>query len=237
MITVSENSTDLMMGTHYKLLHHPSAPIFKELYSHLISAASGTKSTLSVLENGITMFFRKLFPLVYQHELHPNKKNINPEFSVCLQDSMDDIRPFGEVSRQLASQLSRSFQTPLSVIDSITLIIEVLNATNQYEYHSECYSALTKMTQCSLCNGLVSARPCSGYCMNVARGCLAGLLDLDQPWNQLTSALEQIGSGGGGFEENLAQMGNKISDGIMYFMVNGLHVEKRVSSNYRRPHQ
>ena len=221
-----------MMRTHYKLLRRPAAQLLKQLYEQLVTAASGAKSTLYHLEDAVIAFFRQLFPLVYHHELHPKMKTMNSEFSECLQENLHEIRPFGEESRHLASRLSRSFETPLSVIESISLVIEVLNATNQYEYHSECYTALTRMTQCSMCGGHIGVRPCNGLCMNVARGCLAGLLDLDQPWNQLTAALERIASNthrGISFEENIAGIGNQISEGIMYFMVNGLQIDKRVS--------
>ncbi|KFO37818.1 Glypican-6 [Fukomys damarensis] len=40
-----------------------------------------------------------------------------------------------------------------------------------------------KMLYCPYCRALPTVRPCSNYCLNVMKGCLANQADLDTEWN------------------------------------------------------
>lgn len=39
------------------------------------------------------------------------------------------------------------------------------------------------MSACPICSGLGEVKPCSGYCLNVFKGCLAHHADLGAEWD------------------------------------------------------
>lgn len=49
----------------------------------------------------------------------------------------------------------------------------------------ECMKAMMKMVYCPHCRGMASVKPCSNYCSNVMKGCLANQADLDPEWQNL----------------------------------------------------
>ena len=58
-----------------------------------------------------------------------------------------------------------------------------MNVVLQLEMTSSCKVAVTKMRYCPYCSGVPYIKPCSNYCMNVMKGCLANYADLNQEWN------------------------------------------------------
>ena len=65
---------------------------------------------------------------------------------------------------------------------------------HQVSLSPECTKALMKLVYCPHCRGLASVKPCSNYCSNVMKGCLANQADLDPEWQNLigkTQALMQ----------------------------------------------
>lgn len=55
----------------------------------------------------------------------------------------------------------------------------------QVNLSPECKKALMKLVYCPHCRGLASVKPCSDYCSNVMKGCLANQADLDPEWQNL----------------------------------------------------
>ncbi|KAM7388177.1 hypothetical protein PAMP_024371 [Pampus punctatissimus] len=58
----------------------------------------------------------------------------------------------------------------------------------------ECMKALMKLVYCPHCRGLASVKPCSSYCSNVMKGCLANQADLDTEWQNLIDTMIQVAS-------------------------------------------
>lgn len=59
---------------------------------------------------------------------------------------------------------------------------------------TECVRAVMKMTYCPYCSGVAFAKPCSNYCKNVMKGCLANQADLDSEWRNLAGRRGQDGA-------------------------------------------
>lgn len=55
----------------------------------------------------------------------------------------------------------------------------------QVSLSPECTKALMKLVYCPHCRGIASVKPCSNYCSNVMKGCLANQADLDPEWQNL----------------------------------------------------
>ena len=46
------------------------------------------------------------------------------------------------------------------------------------------------MSNCPACQGLPEVRPCSGYCINVMKGCLAFHAELNESWGKFIGKKE-----------------------------------------------
>lgn len=65
------------------------------------------------------------------------------------------------------------------------VIFNILSTPLQVSLSPECTKALMRLVYCPHCRGLASAKPCSNYCSNVMKGCLANQADLDTEWQNL----------------------------------------------------
>lgn len=62
----------------------------------------------------------------------------------------------------------------------------------QVSLSPECMKALMKLVYCPHCRGLASVKPCSNYCSNVMKGCLANQADLDTEWQNLIGKIQAV---------------------------------------------
>ncbi|KAF8788610.1 Glypican-6 like protein [Argiope bruennichi] len=102
----------------------------------------------------------------------------------------------------------------------------------------ECSRALMKMTYCPHCNGLPDLRPCSNYCLNVMRGCLAYHAELHQEWNNYINAMMMLASrleSSFNIESVVDPIDIKISDAIMNFQENGQVVSQELFKHCGKP--
>jgi len=60
----------------------------------------------------------------------------------------------------------------------------------QLETSTSCIHAATRLTYCPYCRGLADVIGCHGYCLNVMRGCLATVSDVNDVWNRFVGAYE-----------------------------------------------
>ena len=62
---------------------------------------------------------------------------------------------------------------------------------HQVSLSAECTKALMKLVYCPHCRGMSSVKPCSNYCSNVMKGCLANQADLDPEWQSLIGTIQR----------------------------------------------
>src|SRR6218665_1363205 len=51
------------------------------------------------------------------------------------------------------------------------------------DFSQPCLRAVTRMSWCPYCRGFTHLKPCSNYCLNVMKGCLAYHYELNDAWN------------------------------------------------------
>ncbi|XP_006810632.1 glypican-1-like, partial [Neolamprologus brichardi] len=68
------------------------------------------------------------------------------------------------------------------------------SAEEKVSLSPECERALMKLLYCPHCRGVASAKPCSSYCANVMKGCLANQADLNPEWQNLIDTMIQVAS-------------------------------------------
>ncbi|GBM42822.1 Glypican-5 [Araneus ventricosus] len=228
MIHVSQNNTNVLFSEVYKKMDGVAREPVSQLYQDLSSYIEGRTQDL---ETHISTFFDALFPLVYHHSINPKLKDFSDDYKECLRQTRREIRPFGDIADRATQQLTRSFSVARTLLDAFEVGVEVVSATSSMRFRPDCDAGLMKMVYCSHCSGFARTKPCGGYCLNVVRGCLAHVAELDQPWSDFVSGLERLTSGlvaSYNIEEVLSVLDTKISEAIMYAMENGPELSKKV---------
>ncbi|GFY41878.1 glypican-5 [Trichonephila inaurata madagascariensis] len=230
MIHVSQNNTNVLFSEVYKKMDGVAKEPVSQLYQDLSSFIEGNSQDL---ETRVSSFFDALFPLVYHHSINPKLKDFSDDYKECLRQTRREIRPFGDIADRATQQLTRSFTVARTLLDAFEVGVEVISATGSMRFRPECDAGLMRLVYCSHCSGFARTKPCGGYCLNVVRGCLAHVAELDQPWSDYVSGLERLTSGlvsSYNIEEVLSVLDTKISEAIMYAMENGPELSKKVKN-------
>uniref|UniRef100_A0A8C1SKB5 Glypican 5b n=1 Tax=Cyprinus carpio TaxID=7962 RepID=A0A8C1SKB5_CYPCA len=229
LLSFTLNHTYSLFDSTYGTISQDAKPLVSTLFSDLDLYLRGD-ANISV-EHSVHSFYDKLFPLVYQHLVNPglgsNVSTWSSEGSECLRATRHDINPFGPHPQELAQGLSRALVAGRALSRALAVGSEVLNATESVGMARQCGRALVRMLFCPHCRGLTLIRPCGGLCLNVMRGCLAGLAELDGPWRSYVALLEGLSRAlSGGYEVELAllRIRERINDAILTAQLNGPHL-------------
>ncbi|XP_078120356.1 glypican-5 isoform X2 [Sander vitreus] len=215
--------SSLLEGTYSSLSRH-ALPHVNQLFSSLSLYLRGANVSMEV---SVHQFFNNLFPLVYTRLINPGidgSMMMGSEMGDCLRMIRQDVNPFGPhpaiMAQELAGALGAGKQLGLALEEGL----EVMNATENVSMSKECVKGLVKMVYCSHCRGLTLIKPCVGYCLNVMRGCLASVSELDQPWRRYTSLLEQLTHAMAGHHSlELALLGVRehVNEALLYAQLHG----------------
>ncbi|XP_054626628.1 glypican-5a isoform X2 [Dunckerocampus dactyliophorus] len=185
----AENHTNALLRESYGnmavLVEGPVRELFTDISLFLLG------SELNV-EDLVQRFFDALFPLVYNRLINPGLSDLSAGYAECVSSSSRDVRPFGGAPNLLADQIARSGVSGKVLLQALHLGIEVINTTDHLQLSRECRKALLKMHYCPHCQGLTQSKPCMGYCLNVMRGCLASMAEIDIHWREFVRSLEGL---------------------------------------------
>ncbi|CAK9821496.1 Division abnormally delayed protein [Anthophora retusa] len=250
----SENKTLTLFDQVYRTMAVLSRPSIKALYQAMVDyvSASNTPDSLQqpltrdMLQEKFIEFFVKLFPIAYHNAVNPHQyeQDFTEKFKSCLYETMDEIQPFGDIPKQVSKSMSKSLEATRVLVQALTLGKTVLDRTDGVLFsgispqQEACYGALLRMTYCPRCKGIgPSVRPCSGFCINVMRGCLTvPASELDLAWSGYVETVERLVVAVDGrtdplglnVEKAVRQLEIRISDAIMHAMENGPALEEKV---------
>lgn len=246
-----ENRTLSLFSKVYRsrsaLSKDPISTLYTDIRRYVqINASQDVFSTTNIdIKASVTRFFTDLFPLAYHHYVNTLTKDFTFEYKMCLKQHISDVQPFGDIPREISQFLSKGLEAVRLLLQALDIGIEVLNATDTLiiedngKNNAECHDALMKMTHCPKCLGFKgSAKPCSGYCLNVLRGCLTKYVaELESPWNgyvdgieHLVTAMRQTNNEAGvNVDAVIRSLEMRISEAILYIMGNGAEMDVRVS--------
>ncbi|XP_030385073.1 division abnormally delayed protein [Scaptodrosophila lebanonensis] len=250
----SENKTLSVFSTVYSRMVPLSRMMIHQLYTEIMNHLKYTSnyssnngqgnniiSSQSSLEDALHKFFVQLFPVAYHQAVHLSKKNygeLHEDYINCLKLNFDDLQPFGQIPKEIQTNLLQSVHMANIFMNALLQSAEVLSEVDQlYGQHltDTCKRQLLKMSYCPSCNGQQRSqvKVCYSYCMNVLRGCsaqYAGLLD--SPWSNVVVALDNLVTShirsDSGIMTTIKQLGGKLSEAIMSAMEHGPDLEKKV---------
>ena len=81
--------------------------------------------------------------------------------------------------------------------------------------------------------GLTQSKPCMGYCLNVVRGCLASMAEVDPHWREFVRSLEGLSSrmhGNQDIEQVLLGVHTLVHDAVAHAQKNGPRLSAQVGA-------
>ncbi|XP_042741293.1 glypican-5-like [Lagopus leucura] len=234
---LAENRTRSLFEVAYRPMAKEAEEPIKELFTDISLYILGAETTV---ENAVLRFFDSLFPLVYSRLINPGITDLSEDYTECLRLTRQDINPFGHYSKNMVTELSKSLWASRMLSQALSLGTEVINTTEHAALTKECSRALVRMQYCPHCQGLTLIRPCIGYCLNVMRGCLASVSELDMQWREYISTLEYLTNEMGAshdLEIALTGIWNSINEAILHAQLNGPQLSATVDKVCGQPKQ
>ncbi|KAK1341994.1 hypothetical protein QTO34_016747 [Cnephaeus nilssonii] len=189
LIRQAENYTSILFCNSYRNMALEAAASVQEFFTDVGLYLFGADVNP---EEFVNRFFDSLFPLVYNHLINPAVTDSSLEYSECIRMARRDISPFGNIPQRVMGQMGRSLLPSRTFLQALNLGIEVINTTDHLLFSRECGRALLRMQYCPHCQGLTLSKPCMGYCLNVVRGCLAHMAELNPHWHAYIRSLEEL---------------------------------------------
>ncbi|XP_017313637.1 glypican-5a isoform X1 [Ictalurus punctatus] len=238
-IATLQDTMDLMV----REVQNHTFSLLKVLYGDLASRASSplaelfTDVGLFVLGAELNLveasqrFFHTIFPLVYDQLEERGMAPLDPVYQDCVQSVGRRAAAYGNAPLRLALLVSHASLAERVFLQAMHLAVEVINTTDHAQPSRECRRALMRMRYCPLCQALTDSKPCMGYCLNVLRGCLASLAEVDTHWQEFVRSLEALAArmnGGNELEHVLASVPSLITDAVAYTRRNAARLTSQV---------
>ncbi|XP_031671786.1 glypican-5 [Oncorhynchus kisutch] len=235
LIKASENHTNLVLQASYRNMAGEASGLVRELFTDVGLFLLGSELNVDDITS---RFFDALFPLVYHHLINPSLSRVTPGYAECVRSARRDLSPFGAAPGVLANQIGRSGVGGRVLLQALHLGVEVINTTDHLVFSRECRRALLRMQYCPHCHGLTLSKPCMGYCLNVMRGCLASMAEVDPHWREFVRSLEGLSArmhGTQDLEQVLLGVHAVVHDAVAHAQRNGPHLSAQVYKVCGRP--
>ncbi|XP_024661399.1 glypican-1 [Maylandia zebra] len=171
-------------------LYSQNSRLYGDLYTDLRQYYRG--SALNLDEN-LSEFWSRLLERTFKASA-PTDVSLSEDYLECVAKQQETLRPFGDVPRDMKAKVIRAFVTARSFVQGLLVSADVVRKVSQVSLSPECERALMKLLYCPHCRGVASAKPCSSYCANVMKGCLANQADLNPEWQNLIDTMIQVAS-------------------------------------------
>ncbi|XP_026784512.3 glypican-5a [Pangasianodon hypophthalmus] len=224
---VQNNTFSLLKVLYGDLASRASSPL-AELFTDVGLFVLGAELNL---EEAAQRFFQALFPLVYDQLEKPGMARLDPVYQECLRSVGHRTAAYGNAPKRLALLVARGSREERIFLQSMHLAVEVINTTDHAQPSRECRRALMRMRYCPLCQALTDSKPCMGYCLNVLRGCLASLAEVDTHWQEFVRSLEALAArmhDGNELEHVLASVPPLIIEAVAYTSRNAAQLTSQV---------
>lgn len=232
LISLSQGHLSSLLEDSYSSLSHHALPHVNGLFASLSLYVRGANVSV---EAAVQRFFNNIFPLVYTQLINPGFEGRVMTGSImgdCLRMIRQDVNPFGHHPAIMAQELAGALGAGRQLGLALKKGMEVVNATEHANLSRDCVKNLMKMAFCSHCQGLTLIKPCVGYCLNVMRGCLASVSELDQPWRRYTHLLGKLTSAITGHHNlKLATLGVRghVNEALLHAQLHGPIITATVS--------
>uniref|UniRef100_A0A8C2KD63 Glypican-1 n=1 Tax=Cyprinus carpio TaxID=7962 RepID=A0A8C2KD63_CYPCA len=183
----SEASLQTSFQTGFGSLFSQNAKVFQDLYSDLRHYYRGSRVNL---EEALNEFWARLLERLFK-ALNAQYM-IGEEYLECVAKQSETLKPFGDTPRELKTKITHTVIAAKTFSQGLVISGEAVRKVSEVYMSTECVRAVMKMTYCPYCSGVAFAKPCSNYCKNVMKGCLANQADLDSEWRNLADSMLEV---------------------------------------------
>lgn len=148
-----------------------------------------------IIESSVSTFFDHIFPVMYKRLIFNGTEDAwTHHYTHCISKYRSTLvpQPFGDLPQKVAKNLNGVLSQGHAYIRALHVILETLNTTESLILDDQCRNAMARMQYCSHCRYILHAKPCTGYCLDVMRGCLAGLSEIGPEWNDIITMVEGL---------------------------------------------
>lgn len=233
LLAHSKQDFHFMFKKTYGILYERNSDVFTDFFKDLESYYDNGNVDL---EEALRKFFSQLYQRMFT--VLNSQYSFDSKYLECVSKNMKKLQPFGDVPKKLTLQLRRSFVATRTFSQALIEGKRVLTKILKISPKDKCTEALTKMTSCPACQGFPAIRPCSSYCLNVMKGCLAYHSELSDSWDKFVDNLIAVGErliGPFNIEAVVEPIDIKISDAIMNFQESGYEVTQKVFQDCGQP--
>ncbi|XP_071526442.1 glypican-5 isoform X1 [Panulirus ornatus] len=230
----SEHRALKVFQATYPRLAPAARQVLHDLYASLRIALTDPDDR--ALEHALGNFWDDLFPPVYHSVLHSRLPPFSRRYTECLRDAQRVVQPWGIIPTLVGEPLLRGLHSARLLLHSLDVGAQVVEAARNIPVPAECGDAAARLQFCGACHGALTP-PCSGMCLNVARGCLAPLAEVDGAWADLVGAVGRI-------QESLQtvrlahllhDLPDKLSEAVMVALERGPQLQKKVRRDCSTP--
>ncbi|XP_064107505.1 glypican-5-like [Macrobrachium nipponense] len=239
-LTNSEHRAIKEFQNTYPRLAPSAKQVLHDLYSGLREGLTDFEDERA-LERPLESFWDNLFPPVYHSALHARMPPFSKAYTECLRDAQRIVQPWGIIPTLVGEPLLRGLQSARLLLHALDVGADVVNTARNLPVPQECGEAAARLQYCGACHG-ASAPPCLGLCLNVARGCLAPLAEVDGAWSDLAGAVGRVHESleAMGLSRLLHQLPEKLSEAVMVALERGPKLQKKIPeptliSRYENP--
>ncbi|XP_076330728.1 glypican-6-like isoform X1 [Tachypleus tridentatus] len=222
-----------MFSRTYGVLYEQNSFIFESMFDELRKYyLSGGVDLTEALDGFFSRLYLKMFQVLN------GQYTFDDYYLKCVEDQMDNLKPFGDVPRKLTTEIKRSFVATRTFVQALSVGRDVVRDVLEVRPSQECSRALMKMSYCPHCHGLPDLKPCGNYCLNVMKGCLAYHADLNSEWNSYIDALLMLAhrlETSFNIEAVIDPIEIRVSDAIMNFQENGHIVSPKLFESCGKP--
>jgi len=233
LLSNSKRDFHFMFKKTYGILYERNSDVFTDFFKDLEAYYEHGNVDL---ESALRKFFEHLYERMFT--VLNAQYTFDKRYLSCVSRNMKKLQPFGDVPKKLTLQLRRSFVATRTFAQALQEGKKVIAKILKIQPKEECVEALTKMTSCPACQGLPEIRPCSSYCTNVMKGCLAYHAEMSDSWDKYVEQLISVGErliGPFNIEAVVEPIDIKISDAIMNFQESGYEVTQKVFQDCGQP--
>ncbi|XP_067308762.1 glypican-1b [Pseudorasbora parva] len=187
LLNRSEASLQTSFQSGFGPLFSQITKVFQDLFSELRRYYKGSNLNL---EDALNEFWARLLERLFK-ALNP-QYSIGEEYLECVAKQSETLKPFGDTPRELKTKITRTVIAARTFAQALVISGEAVRKVSQVSLSTECVRAVMRLTYCPHCTGVTFAKPCSNYCKNVMKGCLANQADLDSEWRNLADAMLEV---------------------------------------------
>lgn len=230
----SEQRAVMVVEATYPRVAGAARDVLGRLYAGL--RAGLTDQDSSALNTAFDAFWDDFFPPVYHSVLHAHLPPFTHRYAQCLREAQSAVRPWGVIPTLLGEPLLRALHSARLLLHALDVGTHVLEAARSLPVSPECGEAAARLRYCGACHGAL-APPCPGLCLNVARGCLAPLAEVDAAWTDLAGAATRVQEALAILRLDilLAHLPDKLSEAVMVALERGPQLQKKVRRDCSSP--